>query len=359
MPPNAAAAAAAAAADAADAAATSIPSAASDAAAAAKALKMEQNRARARKCRAKKKAAAAAANEKDGKGGGETKAAAAKGGARSSRRVALPGHYLEVKDDKDKVLVKVTMDRGTQAHFLEDLIGETDDHNEYWKVRAFNQQPDLTQLIFDGVSSEVEGRITKQNFWAERWARDKKLGKQRTLTRKRALPAGQDGEFPSDEKKIKESKAARNKRRRLRYAEIRTWEQYDEMTMLRLRVELNIPPGLPVSWYHEFQALFCRAQRQGFIPGLPCDRPVPKRSARLEYFINMACFGRRFLGDSQWKDASSPGHFIGAIKRVIERGVPIATHVEAYFISPTSRREGWCVVLIGVWCELACFALLW
>lgn len=166
MPPNAAAAAAAA--DAADAAATSIPSAASDAAAAAEALKKSQNRARVRKCRAKKKAADAAANEKDGKGGGETKAAAAKGGARSSRRVALPGHYLEVKDDKDKVLVKVTMDRGTQAHFLEDLIGETDEHREYWKVRAFNWQPELTQMIFDGVICEVEGRIAKQNFEAER-----------------------------------------------------------------------------------------------------------------------------------------------------------------------------------------------
>ena len=95
--------------------------------------------------------------------------------------------------------------------------------------RAFNQQPELTQMIFDGVICEVEGRITKQNFWAERWARDKKLGKQRT--QKRALPAGQDGEFPSDEM-IKESKAARNKRRRLRYAEMCTWKQYDEDLLL-------------------------------------------------------------------------------------------------------------------------------
>ena len=180
MPPNAAAAAAAAA----DAAA-SIPSAAADAAAEKAQKVKDQSRARVRKHRAKAKAAAAAnecgkgggetkakaaaaANEKDGKGGGETKSAAAKGGAQSSRRAARPGHYLEVKDDNGKVLVKVMMDRATQAPFLEDLVGETDTHAEYWKVRAFNQQPELTQMIFDGVSCEVEGRITKQNFWAER-----------------------------------------------------------------------------------------------------------------------------------------------------------------------------------------------
>ena len=80
----------------------------------------------------------------------------------------------------------VMIDRATQAPFVEDLVDETETHARYWKVRAFSEQPDLTQHLFAKEICQVDGRITKRNYESSRWATDKKLDT--WSTQKRELP---------------------------------------------------------------------------------------------------------------------------------------------------------------------------